>query len=50
MENTEEEKSTPDSYRMSIIEMIKEIENITILKFIYGFTKSGYKEEKAGRK
>lgn len=37
-------------YREKIIEMVGEIENPLILKLIYGFTKSGYKEEKAGRR
>lgn len=39
-----------DHYKQKIIEMVEKIENPTILKFIYGFVKSGYKEEKAGRK
>lgn len=37
-------------YRRKIIEMVGKIENPLILKLIYGFAKSGYKEEKAGRK
>lgn len=37
-------------YREQIIEMVKEMENKKILKLIYGFVKSGYGEEKAGRK
>lgn len=37
-------------YREKIIEMVEKIENSLILKLIYGFTKSGYEEEKAGRK
>lgn len=36
-------------YKEKIIEMVEEIENPLILKLIYGFTKSGYEEEKAGR-
>lgn len=36
-------------YREKTIEMVKEIENTVILKLIYGFVKSGHKEEKAGR-
>lgn len=37
-------------YRKKIIEMVERIQNPTILKLIYGFVKSGYKEEKAGKK
>lgn len=36
--------------KRKIIEMVKKIENPEILKLIYGFVESGYKEEKAGRK
>lgn len=36
-------------YKEQIIEMVNKIDNILILKLIYGFVKSGYKEEKAGR-
>lgn len=36
-------------YVQEIMEMLKKIENPLILKLIYGFVKSGYKEEKAGR-
>lgn len=36
-------------YRERIIEMVKKIDNICILKLIYGFVKSGYNEEKAGK-
>ena len=39
-----------EQYREKIIEMVGKIENPLILKLIYGFIKSGYKEEKAGRK
>lgn len=39
-----------DKKRRKIIEMLEKIENPLILKLIYGFTKSGYDEEKAGRK
>lgn len=35
-------------YRDKIIETVNKIENTTILKLIYGFSKSGYREEKAG--
>ncbi len=37
-----------DFYRKKIIEMVEKIENPGILKLIYGFVRSGYKEEKAG--
>ncbi len=37
-------------YKQKIIEMVEKIENQKILKLIYGFAKSGYKEENAGRK
>lgn len=36
-------------YREQIVEMIQKIDNNNVLKLIYGFTKSGYKEEKAGK-
>lgn len=36
-------------YKKKIVEMVEGIENLKILKLIYGFAKSGYKEEKAGR-
>lgn len=36
-------------YRGKIIEMVQKINNALILKLIYGFVKSGYDEEKAGR-
>lgn len=35
-------------YKQKIIELVEKIENPEILKLIYGFVKSGYKEEKAG--
>lgn len=38
-----------EHYKRKIIEMINEIQNEEILKLLYGFTLSGYKEEKAGR-
>lgn len=37
-------------YRDKIVEMVWKIQNTLILKLIYGFTKSGYDEENAGRK
>lgn len=39
-----------EEYRKKIIEMVERIDNPLILKLVYGFIKSGYKEEKAGRK
>ena len=36
-----------EEYRKKIIEMVSKIENVTILKLIFGFTRSGYNEEKA---
>lgn len=45
MENFKEK----DYYKKKIVEMIEKIDNPKILKLIYGFTKSGYREEKAGR-
>lgn len=36
-------------YKEQIIEMVKKINNLLILKLIYGFVKSGYNEEKAGK-
>lgn len=36
-------------YKEQIIKMVREMENPLILKLIYGFVKSGYNEERAGR-
>lgn len=36
-------------YREQIIEMVQKIDSQLILKLIYGFVKSGYNEEKAGK-
>lgn len=36
-------------YKEEIIEMLEEINNEEIIKLIYWFVKSGYKEENAGR-
>lgn len=36
-------------YKEEIIKMVGEIDSPIILKLIYGFIKSGYNEEKAGR-
>lgn len=44
MENSNEKKF----YKEKIIEMVEKIENLKILRLIYGFVKGGYKEEKAG--
>ena len=37
-----------DEYRKDIIEIVNKIENLQILRLIWGFAKSGYEEEKAG--
>ena len=42
MDNEKEE------YREKIIEMVKKIENNSIIKLIYYYAQSGYNEEKAG--
>lgn len=46
MENIKEK----DDYKTKIIELVEKIESPFILKLIYGFAKSGYEEENAGRK
>ena len=38
-----------EEYREMIIEMVKEIENHSIIKLIYYYVQSGYNEEKAGK-
>ena len=38
-----------EEYREKIIEMVKEIENRSIIKLIYYYVQSGYNEEKAGK-
>lgn len=38
-----------DEYRKKIIEMVKKIENNSIIKLIYYYVQSGYNEEKAGK-
>lgn len=38
-----------ESCKKQIIEMVESIENIRILKMIWGFVRRGYKEEKAGK-
>ena len=37
-----------DEYKQKIIEIVNQIENIKILRLIFGFAKAGYEEEKAG--
>lgn len=37
-------------YKEKIIEMVKEIEDHSIIKLIYYYVQSGYREEKAGTK
>ena len=36
-------------YKKEMIQMIKEIENDKIIKILYNFVKSFYKEERVGR-
>ena len=43
MDNEKEE------YKEKIIEMIKKIENSSIIKLLYYYAQSGYNEEKAGK-
>lgn len=38
-----------EEYKEKIIEMVKEIENRSIIKLIYYYVQSGYNEEKAGK-
>lgn len=38
-----------DFYKEQIVDMVQKIENEVILRLIYGFVKSGYKEERAGK-
>ena len=37
-----------NEYKQKIIEIVNQIENIKILRLIFGFAKAGYEEEKAG--
>lgn len=39
-----------EHYREKIVEIVRKIHSPTILKFVYGFVKSGYEEERAGRR
>ena len=43
MDNEKEE------YKKKIIEMVKKIENSSIIKLLYYYAQSGYNEEKAGK-
>lgn len=43
-----EYKEKNEKLRKKTMELMEKIENPAILKLIYGFVKSGYKEEKAG--
>ena len=38
-----------EEYREKIIEMVKKIENSSIIKLLYYYAQSGYNEEKAGK-
>ena len=38
-----------EEYREKIIEMVKKIENSSIIKLLYYYVQSGYNEEKAGK-
>ena len=38
-----------EEYEEKIIEMVKKIEDHSIIKFIYYYVQSGYNEEKAGK-
>ena len=38
-----------EEYREKIIEMVKEIEDDSIIELIYYYVQSGYNEEKAGK-
>ena len=38
-----------EAYKEKIIEMVKEIENSSIIKLLYYYAQSGYNEEKAGK-
>ena len=38
-----------EEYRGKIIEMVKKIENRSIIKLLYYYAQSGYNEEKAGK-
>lgn len=38
-----------NEYREKIIEMVKDIEDNSIIKLLYYYVQSGYNEEKAGK-
>ena len=38
-----------EDYKEKIIEMVKKIENNSIIKLLYYYVQSGYNEEKAGK-
>ena len=38
-----------EEYREKSIEMVKKIENSSIIKLLYYYAQSGYNEEKAGK-
>ena len=38
-----------EKYREKIIEMVKKIENNSIIKLIYDYAQSAYNEEQAGK-
>ena len=38
-----------EEYKDKIIEMVKKIENNSIIKLLYYYVQSGYNEEKAGK-
>lgn len=38
-----------DERKIEIIKMLNEIQNEKIIMLIYGFVKTGFKEEKAGK-
>ena len=38
-----------EEYKEKIIEMVKKIENNSIIKLLYYYVQSGYNEEKAGK-
>ena len=38
-----------EEYKEKIIEMVKKIENSSIIKLLYYYAQSGYNEEKAGK-
>lgn len=38
-----------EEYKEKIIEMVNKIENNSIIKLLYYYVQSGYREEKAGK-